>query len=273
MTLTDPAGLVETRAAKLCCADLYASDWASVLLGESFHPGGQQLTERLGLLLGLGPESQVLDVAAGRGTSAIFLARRFGCRVMGVDYSARNVARAEAAVSGEGLSDRVTFLHGDAERLDLFTDGAFDAVICECALCTFPDKPAAAAEMARVLRSGGRVGLTDVTRRGSLPSELRTLLAWVACIADAQPVEGYAALLQEAGLISEVSQTHDEALVELVSTLFSKLVGAELLVRVGQLELPDVDFAQVKALARSALRAVEAGTLGYSLLIARKPDA
>ena len=68
---------------KTCCASLYESDWTRLLLGDSFHPGGLNLTERLGELLDLGPGQRVLDVAAGVGTSAIFLARLRGrwCRL------------------------------------------------------------------------------------------------------------------------------------------------------------------------------------------------
>lgn len=79
---------------KSCCAAVYGSDWARLLLGDSFHPGGMALTTRLGELVGLGPDDRVLDVAAGRGTSAIHLARRFGCAVVGVDLSAASVAAA-----------------------------------------------------------------------------------------------------------------------------------------------------------------------------------
>jgi len=76
----------EQESLKQCCARLYESDIARLLLGESFHPGGLKLTQRLGEILGLGPDSRVLDVASGKGTSAIFLAQRFGCEVVGVDY-------------------------------------------------------------------------------------------------------------------------------------------------------------------------------------------
>ena len=72
---------------KQCCARLYESEIVSRLLGESFHPGGIALTERLGQLLGLTPASRVLDAASGKGTSAVVLAQRFGCSVIGVDLS------------------------------------------------------------------------------------------------------------------------------------------------------------------------------------------
>ena len=143
---------------KQCCARLYESDFAKMLLGDSFHPGGIRLTERLGMLLGLTIRSRVLDIASGKGTSALFLAEHFGCEVIGVDYGAQNVEQANAAAAAKGLEKRVSFQTGDAERLP-FADASFDAVICECAFCTFPDKRAAADEFARVLRSGGSVGI------------------------------------------------------------------------------------------------------------------
>src|ERR671934_2516802 len=121
---------------KTCCAELYASDWAGLLLGDSLHPGGLALTERLGVLVGLGADSRVLDLAAGRGTSPLHLARVFGCQVVGVDYSPRNVALAQEVADIDGLADRVQFQQGDAECLSAFGDNAFDAVVCECAYCT-----------------------------------------------------------------------------------------------------------------------------------------
>ena len=87
----EPASAADTEV-KTCCARVYETEAARLLLGDSFHPGGVQLTARLGELLDLGPSSRVMDVAAGRGTSALFLAERFGCEVVGVDYGAQSVA-------------------------------------------------------------------------------------------------------------------------------------------------------------------------------------
>ena len=79
-------------------------------------------------------------------------------------------ARARAATVG--LGDRARFELGDAERLPV-DDAAFDAAVCECAFCTFPDKATAAAELFRAVRPGGRVGISDVAGSrptGSIPS-------------------------------------------------------------------------------------------------------
>ena len=254
---------------KACCAAVYQSDWARLLLGDSFHPGGLVLTGRLGEMIGLGPGQRVLDVAAGNGNSAIFLAERFGCQVVGLEYGPEAVVLANAAAAEAGLGDQVRFEQGDAEHLP-FDNGAFDAVICECAFCTFPDKPTAAAEIARVLRPGGRLGLSDLTRSDPLPSELEGLLAWIACIADAQHVEQYVSYLETAGLAVEHLEPHDAALSQMVSDIRGKLLGAELLVKLKKIDLPGADFEQAKTLARSAAVTVQEGKLGYVLLAAAK---
>jgi arsenite methyltransferase len=253
---------------KTCCAALYQSDFARILLGDSFHPGGVQLTARLGELLSLSPGQRVLDVAAGRGESAIFIAEHFRCEVVGIDFGSGNVEEATRRAQQAGVANLVRFEEGDAERLHI-PSGSFDAVICECAFCTFPDKQSAASEFARVLRNGGRVGLSDLTRTGPLPPELEGLLAWVACIADARPVAEYARYLEEAAFQQPSVEQHDEALLELVREIQGKLLGAELMVKLKKLDLPGADFDQAKALARAAMDAIRAGALGYALITAR----
>jgi ubiquinone/menaquinone biosynthesis C-methylase UbiE len=254
---------------KQCCAKLYESDLARVLLGDSFHPGGLKLTERVGSLLHLRPESHVLDVASGKGTTAFFLAERFGCHVVGIDYSGQNIADANQLASAKGLSSLVRFERGDAEGLR-FPDNSFDAVICECAYCTFPNKADAAREFARVLHSGGRVGLSDLTRGPALPKELDSLLAWIACVADAQPVDTYADYLRSAAFELEKVEVHDEALTEMVQQIRMKLLSAEVLVGLKKLALPSVDFKSAKQMAQSTLSAIQQGQLGYAVLIAVK---
>ncbi len=264
-------GALDASELKLCCAAAYQSGWARLLLGESFHPGGLALTERLGTLLGLGPGQRVLDVAAGQGASAIFLARRFGCEVVGVDYGGDSVRKATEAAERAGVAHLVRFEQGDAERL-AFADMTFDALICECAFCTFPDKRAAASEFGRVLRPGGRVGLSDLTRAGPVPADLQGLLAWIACIADAQPVDQYARYLQGVGLDVDLIEPHNEALSGMVQGIRARLLGAELLVKLKKIDLPNANFEQARALARAAAEAVKAGTFGYALMTAAKPD-
>jgi arsenite methyltransferase len=153
--VADPAVL------KACCGAAYGSELVRLFLGDSYHPGGAALTRRLADLLGLQPGERVLDVAAGIGTTALLLAGERAVDVVGVDLGEAQVRRAGAGAERLALSGRVQFEIGDAERLPV-ADGEFDAVVCECSMCTFPDKPAAAAEMARAVHPGGRVGIADV---------------------------------------------------------------------------------------------------------------
>src|ERR1035438_10225671 len=258
----------ESAELKSCCAAVYQSDFARMLLGDSFHPGGQRLTARLGEHLGLGPGSRVLDVASGKGESAIFLARQFGCEVVGVDFGPQSVREANSRAEAAQCDRLVRFVVGDAEHLD-FPDAVFDAVICECAFCTFPDKRAAASEFARVVRPGGRLGMSDLTRSGPLPKDLEGLLSWIACIADARPVEEYAGYMEAAGFDVTTIEPHNNALAEMARDVRGRLLGIELMVKLKKLDLAGADFEQAKRLARAAATAIQQGLLGYSLLVAR----
>jgi arsenite methyltransferase len=257
---------VKQGRARLC-----ESDRANRLLGTSFHPGGLKLTERLGTLLHLTPKSRVLDVASCKGGRSIFLAKRFRCHVVGLDYSSQNVTQATELAGANGLASRVRFDCGDVEHLP-FPDASFDAVICECAFCTFPSKSNTTREFARVLRTGGRIGLSDFTRGEMLPRELDCLFALIACVADAQPIASYVEYLRSANFDVEKVEFHDAALTELVRQFRIKPSRAKNPVALEKLALPGVDFTSAKQMAQGVLTAVQQGQLGYVILVAVKPS-
>ena len=251
---------------KACCAAVYQHDLVALVLGESYHPGGVELTRHLARTLGLRPGQRVLDVAGGPGTTALLLAEEFGVQIDSVDLGETAVARARGRAAERGLGHRVRFHVGDAERLP-FDEATFDAVICECAFCTFPAKPVAAAEFARVLRSGGRLGLTDVTLDPArLDPQLATLAGHVACLADARPAAEYEALLAGAGLSTIVSEAHDEALAAMVAQIEARVRALSIL------NLPGVtfDLDAVLGYVAAAHDAVTDGVAGYHLLMAQK---
>jgi hypothetical protein len=258
------------EAAKTCCAAAYGSDIAALLLGDSYHPGGLSLTRRLAGQLGLPRDAHVLDVASGPGATAMMLAGEFGLRVAGLDLSAANVALAQGRADAQGQADRVSFAVGDAELLP-YPDAAFDAVVIECALCTFPNKPAAAAETARVLRNGGRLGLTDVLGDADrLPAELTTLAAHIACIAGARPMHTYADLVDAAGLRTTRTERHDAALARMIDQIEARLELVRLTAR-AQAEALGLDLDRAKQALAAARAAVADGVIGYGLLVADKP--
>jgi len=240
---------------KACCAAVYAGDAARWLLGDSFHPGGAALTSELAAWLGVGPGSLVVDVASGPGTSAIRVAEETGCDVVGIDLAPESVAAANARAEAVGLGGRVRFLVGDAEALPL-PDASADGALCECSLCLFPDRTAAVRELARVLRPGGRLALSDVVADPArLPGELRGFVARTACLADARPLDEVVALLERAGFAAERAERRDGVLADLVARVEARLAG----------QIP-----AGLALTSSAMAAVEDGVLGYAVVVARR---
>jgi len=265
-----PARELSPPEIKQCCAAAYDSDITKLLVGDSFHPGGIRLTERLGRLLALNPRTRILDVAAGTGTSGIFLAKRFGCEVVGIDFSRKNVEEANRTALDMGLAERASFQWADAERLP-FADSSFDAIICECSFCLVPDKQLAANEFARVLAGGGQVGLSDLTRTEPLPRDLDDLFSWIACIADAQPLNAYIARLCAANLAVRIVEEHNQVLAEFVNGIRTRLLAAEVATGLQKLVLPGFDFEAAKKLARHAQEAIAQGKLGYAIVTAIKP--
>jgi arsenite methyltransferase len=170
-----------------------------------------------------------------------------------------------------GLAGRVSFRVGDAERLPL-DDASADAVICECAFCTFLDKPRAAREFMRVLRSGGRIGLSDVTRAPGPDGELADLMAWIACLADACPADAYAGGLRDAGFIDVTVENHDAALLEMIRNIGSRLFAADILRGLQKIDLEGIDLVAANRMTRQALVAVGERRLGYAVISASKPE-
>ena len=69
--------LLHQKNLTTCCVDFYENDLVKAMIGNSFHPGGLELTQKLAQKIGLNEKSVVLDIASGNGESAIFLAKQF----------------------------------------------------------------------------------------------------------------------------------------------------------------------------------------------------
>ncbi len=109
------------------------------------------------------PQGWVLDVGTGTGDLALDVARSAPtAHVVGLDYTGPMLARAPAKAAQRGLAGRVGWVRGDGQRLP-FADAAFDAVTSAFVLRNFADLPAAYADMARVVRPGGRVVALEIS--------------------------------------------------------------------------------------------------------------
>jgi ubiquinone/menaquinone biosynthesis C-methylase UbiE len=131
-------------------------------VGLTKHLGNVEATEELVKSCHIGEGQTILDVGCGAGVTASFIAKRYGCRVMGVDISDGMVERSREQAQREGVTDRVEFRRADAQDLP-FEDDLFDAVITESVTAFPEDKQRAVQEYARVTKPGGYVGLNEST--------------------------------------------------------------------------------------------------------------
>ena len=264
-----------TAAAKACCADLYQSDLARLVLGDTRHPGGLRLTNRLGRLMGLQRDDWVVDLASGNGTGSAAVSRAFHCNVVGIEFGRAATLEARTRESAGPVRSRAYFIQGDAEQPPL-RSGRFDGVLSECSLSLFPDKTAAVQEALRLLRPGGRLGISDVTvTPGSLPPELGESLGRMLCLTDALDVDGYAQLLQDSGLNLLHREAASGEVLGLLDDLEAKLgalalwqsfsVAGEAAAEPSE---PVQDWPGLLAQVRNL---VTTGRLGYWLYVGQKP--
>jgi SAM-dependent methyltransferase len=118
---------------------------------------------------------RVLDVACGSGNAAI-AAARYGCDVVGIDYVPSLLERGRRRVEAEGL--KVNLIEGDAEDIPM-PDASFDATLSVFGSMFAPDHEQAAAEMTRVTRPGGRIGLATWTPDGFIGEMLKVVAGHV----------------------------------------------------------------------------------------------
>lgn len=251
----------ETADLKACCAAFYAEPAVRAFFAEVLHPGGLTLTSLLGEALRLGSGARVLDVACGPGRSARHLRETFGWRVTGIDYS-HDVLPASR--------DGEWFVVGDAEGLP-FGPARFDGVVVECSFCLFPDKAGALAEARRVLRPGGRLGITDLALERALPPDLPPVLAWVACMRGAQSGETYRRLIAAAGFEDIQVLDHSDVLMATVLELGQRMFWLEVAAGLGKISNLPVGPAEARRWLGEAQRWIVEGAARYLLVTARAP--
>ena len=205
-----------------CCAELYELPIVEYLLGQSFHPGGAKLTRQLAGATLIAPQSSVLDVACGNGNSARTIAADFGATVTGFDYSAVNLERAASASDAAGLNRKTDFVRGSAEQLP-FAPESFDVSLCECSLCLFDDRDTALQQIHRVLKSGGRIGISDFFLNAPVPDSLAGLLGRVLCVAAAPSADGYREALSRAGFDFIRVRTVNWTLTEMIQRIRDRI--------------------------------------------------
>jgi ubiquinone/menaquinone biosynthesis C-methylase UbiE len=143
----------------------------------------------------------VVDLGSGAGIDALIAARKVGTdgKVIGVDMTPEMLSAARKNAEAAG-AEQVDFRKGRLEDLPL-DDASVDALTSNCVINLVPDKALVFTEIARVLRPGGRLVVSDIVLDGDLPDAIReNVLAYVGCVAGAERRERYFEMLSEAGL-------------------------------------------------------------------------
>ena len=141
-------------------------------------------------------------------------------------------------------------------------------MLCECSLCTFPDKERAVGEIARVLRPGGRVAISDVVVDADrLPAELLGPMATIACVGSALDRPGYEELLAGAGLEVYSVESRDADTERFTERIEERLRGARLL-GLDRFAGSPFDIDEAIELVRVARRSIDEGAIGYAIFAA-----
>lgn len=152
----------------------------------------------------LKPGEVVVDLGCGGGLDVLLAARKVGPagKAIGIDMTKEMIelAQRNGAIANQGRPvGNVEFYLASIDRMPL-ADGIADCVISNCVINLVPDKAAAFREVSRILKPGGRLAVSDIALKKSLPDELaHDVASYVGCIAGAIPIEVYRQLLIEAG--------------------------------------------------------------------------
>lgn len=159
---------------------------------------------------------RVIDLGSGSGMDTFVAALHVGKtgKVTGVDMTDPQLEKAEQLRAKAGFGN-ITYLKSYIESIPL-ADGSFDAVISNGVINLAPDKVRVFREAARLLRSGGRLALSDIVTEVQLPEGITCdATLWAACIGGAMQVENYTAAVERAGL--RVETIHDNPQYRFIS--------------------------------------------------------
>jgi arsenite methyltransferase len=151
-------------------------------------------------LASLKPGQTVVDLGSGGGIDCFMAAKKVGetGHVIGVDMTAEMLEKARLNQSRMGFNN-VEFRLGEIEHLPV-ADNTVDVIISNCVVNLSPDKPQVFREAFRVLRSGGKIAVSDIVTDGPLPQAVKdSLTAWAGCVAGALDVNEYIDGLKSAG--------------------------------------------------------------------------
>ncbi len=154
----------------------------------------------------------VLDLGSGGGFDCFLAARAVGNQgsVIGVDMTPDMISLARKNARRAGI-ENIEFRLGEIEHLPV-ADASVDVIISNCVINLSPEKPQVFREAFRVLKSGGRLAISDMVASGEMPEEIQADLAsYSACIGGASSVDGLRTMLKDAGFRDITIQPKEES--------------------------------------------------------------
>ena len=203
---------VKSKYGAVAESSLSSKDAGVKAVAEAFGYTAEELTSipanaNMGLSCGnptatahIRPGEVVVDLGSGGGLDVFLASKMVGPqgRAIGIDMTPAMIERARANAKAGGYTN-VEFFQSTIDRIPL-PDASVDCVISNCVLNLAPDKPAVFREIARVLKPGGRLAVSDIALKHELPEAIaRSVAAYVGCIAGAILVDDYKAGLLAAG--------------------------------------------------------------------------
>jgi arsenite methyltransferase len=204
--------VVQERYGAIATGGLSSEHQGVKAIAESFGYSADQLASipaeaNMGLSCGnptafasLREGETIVDLGCGGGLDVLLAAAKVGPsgKAIGIDMTPEMLALARSNAAKAGV-DNVEFHESTIDQLPL-PDASVDCVLSNCVINLAPDKRAVFREIARVLKPGGRVAVSDIALKQPLPPEIgQNLLAYVGCIAGAVSIEDYRAGLLESG--------------------------------------------------------------------------
>jgi SAM-dependent methyltransferase len=195
---------VRSKYGAVAESTLSSNDAGVKAVAEAFGYSAEELTSipaeaNMGLSCGnptatahLRPGEVVVDLGSGGGLDVFLAAKMVGPegRAIGIDITPAMIERARANAEAGGYTN-VKFYQSTIDSIPL-ADGSVDCVISNCVINLATDKPAVFREIARVLKPGGRLAVSDIALKGELPEAIsRSMAAYVGCIAGAIRVDDY----------------------------------------------------------------------------------
>jgi len=238
------------------------------------HLGALDATDEIRDLCRIGPDSLVLDVGCGVGMTAAHLAKTIGCHVTGIDLREGMIARSNERAEREGVTDRVSFRVADAVALP-FDDDTFDVVMCESVLALVEDQPRVLAEMCRVLKPGGGLGVTEAAWMMPPTEELLVQLKSAFGHMEIHSPSGWHALIEDAGFENLVVDAHEISVKSESLSRIRRYGLGHLLKTWGHMMKAMISEPQYRRLMKIAMQ--EPKELlrfwGYIVAVANKPAA